>query len=172
MWADIYGLNIFFLSPLISYLYSVSLALVVANYTFLTSWTSGVGVQVMLTRKSELFWKSDPTRMNKQTNQRRCCTLETDTQRCLKCSFIATEELACGCKINPGVFGHRRRRVTTECQEETINPWLHPIIPILQYSMLHRAKWQERRAIPPVQGPASCCFHCTLPAKAICLAST
>jgi len=35
-----------------------------------------------------------------------------------------------------------------------------------------RAKWQERKAIPPLPGPASCCFHCEPPARAICLAST
>lgn len=35
-------------------------------------------------------------------------------------------------------------------------------------SRASRREW----LFPPLPGPSSCCFHCKLPAKAICLAST
>lgn len=80
-------------------------------------------------------------------------------------------------KIIPIECGHGRRWVTAASPRETPEGPSKTLTSSCYFHTgvkykVHRAKRQERIASPSVPGPASCCFHCTLPAKAICLAST
>lgn len=140
-------------------------------------------MQGELSRKSELFFH--PSSRGRAWGFWGGCTKELTTegnfilwkQRLKHPANLIVKELVCGCKIIPVECGHRRRWVTAESPRETPEgPSNTPTSSRYSHTgvqcKLHRAEWQEKIAIPSLPGPASCCFHCTLPAKAICLAST
>lgn len=73
------------------------------------------------------------------------------------------------CKMTPGVRGSQvemsnSRASRGDSKTLTSFPCCSPT--------LHRPNSRREWLFPPLPGPSSCCFHCKLPAKAICLAST
>lgn len=93
-----------------------------------------------------------------------CYVLETE----MKWSHNDPKQWS-SCKMTPGVRGSQvemsnSRASRGDSKTLTSFPCYSPT--------LHRPNSRREWLFPPLPGPSSCCFHCKLPAKAICLAST